>query len=436
MLWSILSHETISTETAKKWLDLGSLDHINILVNSGWIQRHINEEEVCFSIHPVIISVLNYKLHPDINKCKSLLSRITVEIYLKEEQETVKQKLSFLPHAEEAYKYFAETRQPILINLSYNIGVLKKELGDYDIALCYLSEAKMLNLYNESNDYKSLILINKDLGLTHIEKGSYDIALNIFKEALVICDRYPENGEVEASILSDIGLVYAYKDESNLSLKYFKRALKQHIDVVGESNLTAIRMLNNLGFSYNELGEYSRALQYHEKALHICKNILKNSNNPDLARTYIYIAMSYRDIANESKCTEKMDAAVVYLNKALEIKLDIYGDDHIKTSNVYDNLGGVYKDLGKPKKALKFYKKALAICEKRNGERHPYTAISYTNIGTVYHELGDYLTAINYHNKAIDILSSTLGKLHQYTKVARKNKKKSEESLSSSHIEV
>jgi len=66
-------------------------------------------------------------------------------------------------------------------------------------------------------------------------------------------------------------------------------------------------------------------------------------------------------------------------NKALNICLKIYGEQHIKAANVYLCLGKVCYLLDDPEKSRNYYTKALQIYEKLNERSHP-NAIEAINI--------------------------------------------------------
>ena len=87
----------------------------------------------------------------------------------------------------------------------------------------------------------------------------------------------------------------------------------------------------------------------------------------------------------------------------MEICEKILGQEHPSTATSYNNIGGVYDNLGDYDKALEYYSKALAICEKVLGPEHPSTATAYDNIGGIYYSQGDYDKALEYFSKALVI---------------------------------
>ena len=109
------------------------------------------------------------------------------------------------------------------------------------------------------------------------------------------------------------------------------------------------------------------------------------------------------------------EEALLWLNEALKIREKLLGQEHQDTAASYNDLGWVYKRLGKPTLALEWDRKALAIRKKVLGDKHPDTALSYDHIATIYRSQGDYREALKLHQKALDIYELTLGKNHTKT---------------------
>ena len=135
----------------------------------------------------------------------------------------------------------------------------------------------------------------------------------------------------------------------------------------------------------------------------------KGKEHPSTATSYNNIGLTYDYLGDYTKALE-------YLQKALDIREKVLGKEHPDTATSYNNIGSVYDDQGDYTKALEYYFKDLAICEKVLGKEHPSTATSYNNIGMVYKSQGDFPKAIQYLQKAFDIRKQKLGPNHPYTK--------------------
>ncbi|CAF4214497.1 unnamed protein product, partial [Rotaria sp. Silwood2] len=159
-----------------------------------------------------------------------------------------------------------------------------------------------------------------------------------------------------------------------------------------------------LGWVYNDIGEYSKALSYYEKSLKIKEKALPPSH-PDLAVSYNSIGQVYFNIGDYSKALE-------YYERALKIKEKALPPTHPDVATSYNSIGSVHESMGNHSKALEVYEKGLRIREKSLPPNHPDVAASYNNIGAVYDIMGDYSKALSYHNRSLEIYEKALPPYH------------------------
>ena len=198
---------------------------------------------------------------------------------------------------------------------------------------------------------------------------------------------------------------------------------KQH------NSLNIINIYNQLGIAYETLGEFQKAIYYHQKSLNIAQQIgnmkeiaeslqgLGNSYNylgqRQKASDYIQRSLdifrkigdrngeanSLKSLGNVYVFLEKYQQAFNYYRKSLDIFQKI-GDQH-GIGNCFGDLGIVYYSLGEYQNAISYYKKSLNIAQSIgdcDGE-----ANSLNNLGYAYHSLGEYQKAINFSQKSLDI---------------------------------
>ncbi|MDE6311821.1 MAG: tetratricopeptide repeat protein, partial [Muribaculaceae bacterium] len=104
--------------------------------------------------------------------------------------------------------------------------------------------------------------------------------------------------------------------------------------------------------------------------------------------------------------------ALEYLQKALSIRLDVFGENHPNVATSYNNIGYVYLSLGEYQQALEYYQKALKISLAVLNENHPNIGLIYKSIGETYFILQDFSQALQFFEKALQILPSSLGEGH------------------------
>ena len=204
----------------------------------------------------------------------------------------------------------------------------------------------------------------------------------------------------KAEILNILGVSYRDIGDYNKAIEYHEKALEIRINALGENQP---ELYNNLGISYDGLGDYNKAIEYHEKALEIRINTLgENKNHRNIIRSYVILGEIYHGLGDYNK-------AIEYHEKALEIRINTLGNDHLDVADSYDVLGEIYYGLEDYGKAIEYYEKVLEIRINTLGESHPDIADYYNNLGAAYNGLSDYNRAIEYYKKALEIRINILG---------------------------
>jgi tetratricopeptide (TPR) repeat protein/predicted Ser/Thr protein kinase len=174
-------------------------------------------------------------------------------------------------------------------------------------------------------------------------------------------------------------------------------------DLEGQPEVEAsIRSI--LGEAYYSLAFYDEAFVHHERALALRLELF-GPDHPDVAGSYNNIGGVYHKKA-------EYDKALEYYRKSLAILLKQLGPDHPHVAASYNNIGLVYNKKGEYDKALEYYQKSLAIKLKQLGADHPKVALSYHNIGGVHNNKGEYDKALEYYQKSLAIYLKQLGPDH------------------------
>ena len=282
-------------------------------------------------------------------------------------------------------------------------------------------KSEALNAYREADKTAKEIDCPAEKYIELLNKyGTFLATYSYYKEALEVDLRFIQlseetNGQNEttAKAYNCLGCDYDDLGDYDKALEYHNKALEIRKDVLGENHPDTADSYSNLGIVYKNLGNYDKALGYHNKALEIKKDVL-GENHPNTAMSYNNIGVVYDDLGDYDKALE-------YYFKALEITKDVLGENHRDTAGSYNNIGVVYDNLGDYDKALEYYNKALEIRKEVFGKNHPDTAGSYNNIGAVYKDLGDYDKALEYHNKALEIKKNVLGENNPDTATSYNN---------------
>jgi tetratricopeptide (TPR) repeat protein len=199
-----------------------------------------------------------------------------------------------------------------------------------------------------------------------------------------------------ARMLQDTG-------EYERALEIYQECLNGYINL-GINPEELSKVYNGIGNVYESLGKYDEAMDYQKKAL--------DMRIDAYGEQHAIVASSYTDIGNIYKLSGKYDEAMEYYTKAIDIYIKCFGDRHIDVASLHNNIGNLAYSLGKYEEALEHHKNAISIKIECLGERHVDVASSYTNIGNVYYSLGKYEEAIEYQRKGLDIVIECLGERH------------------------
>ncbi|MCD4747036.1 MAG: tetratricopeptide repeat protein [Bacteroidales bacterium] len=259
---------------------------------------------------------------------------------------------------------------------------------------------KILVTKNKKEQFE---LINEYAGKLK-EKGRYSLALEQKLKAKELLDSHENKIKIPKYFIDELANHYYLNGEYSKAKNILINYLLSDIDK-SEFNQNEIATLyNNIALTYNYLGDYEKALEYHQKAYDILEKVLE-PNHPSIATSYNNIAETCSDLGNNKKALE-------YHLKAIAIRKKVLEPNHPDLATSYNNIANTYSSLGNYEKALEYNLKAIAILKKVLETNHPSLAIAYNNIAATYLSLGNYEKSLEYHLKAIDILEKVLEPTH------------------------
>ncbi len=211
----------------------------------------------------------------------------------------------------------------------YYAGRVNQDMQNTKQAMEYLLRAA--DFADNSKDYKLQYLIYYYLGDLYFNENLYDSALKMDQQAFYY-SQLLNNKSYMVYALRAAASAYSGKNNNDSSIIYYSRALK----ILPKSDtVTLVTLLNEMGGRYNELGDYSHALQMVNRAINI---------NPDKARLiYSFIAKAHIYF---KKC--QYDSASYYYGKTVDSP-ELY-----TKAESYNRLAKIERICGNIDKAL-FY---------------------------------------------------------------------------------
>ena len=308
---------------------------------------------------------------------------------------------------EEAQK--AQNHAADLCYNKYNLFLLQHQ---NDSAAYYLEQRTLLDTTNVQWQLEAGTFFEEYL-------AQYDKAQSFFETALSHALKNGERNADVATCYDKIGsFSFGINNISNIfkAEEYYKKALEIRREIFGECHPDVALSYNNIGVYYLHYGvkvydgdqiysssEYSEsiAIDYIQKALEINKEVYGELHSA--------VADSYNNIGLALYETEFKDSeALEYYKKSLEIRKELNGERHPAVATCYNNIGDVLRDQNKYSEALEYYKKSLEIRKEVFGERHPAVATCYNDIGSVLNKMGNYAEALECYKNALEIRKEIL----------------------------
>jgi non-specific serine/threonine protein kinase/serine/threonine-protein kinase len=114
-------------------------------------------------------------------------------------------------------------------------------------------------------------------------------------------------------------------------------------------------------------------------------------------------------------------AAQPHLERALEVRRRVLGEEHPDTLNAMNNLADLYQDQGRYAQAEPLFVKTLQVSRRVLGEEHPHTLTSMSNLGVQYQHQREFAKAEPLFVKALEVRRRVLGEEHPDTLTAMNN---------------
>ena len=157
----------------------------------------------------------------------------------------------------------------------------------------------------------------------------------------------------------------------------------------------------------SKMQNYSQAVQSAQRALNIRLELF--------GETHPSTADSYHSLGERKHEEGEFTTALQSKQRALDIRLIVFGEQHSSTADSYHSLGITQLMKGDISSALQSTQRALDIRLKLFEEEHSKTAEGYQSLGITQHTLGDFSSALQSAQRALDIKLKLFGKEHSST---------------------
>jgi len=287
-----------------------------------------------------------------------------------------------------------------------------QHLEDYELKKALASYQKALALFQKNDgalveQAKSLIQI----AVVHRELQGYPKAQAALKQAEGLLAAKPDRN-LQMEIEWERGLIEYESGRYAASMKFFEKATKlaKHPEA---DMLSRILLITDAAMVELEAGHYPRAKVWLDEASALLKKHPEHAAEVE-SEIANNLGFYYMDIGQYKLAEE------AYL-KALDGYREYYGQHHPRTTIPRANLAVLYETLGNFKKAETQFKLNLEISTLRIGADHHLTAIDMANLARIHQATGKMDEAKRLYLRCLEIDRKQLGADHPYVIVDHNN---------------
>ena len=254
-------------------------------------------------------------------------------------------------------------------------------------------QSELLNV--RSKDHDELATCVMTLANCQVSMSSLAEALDSFQQAIAIREEHCDDQ-------AKLALCLLYKGDAHLEMENYNEAIEAYQSALNLGSLDrkdTATIHNQLGLSYNALGDLIKSLNEHQRALELRKKHLGYHK---------MTAISLNLVGGVYFRMREYDAAKEKFQNAADLLAAIYKREHELTAATLFNLSEVYLKIEKYKEAYDSSKQALNIRLKLLGE-HEDTATSFHSLGSICSKMNDSRTAVSCFQKASELRQKLLG---------------------------
>ena len=284
--------------------------------------------------------------------------------------------------------------------LSFDYLYLEKYEKAYETALKGLE----LRAKHAPDDDEFVAIFENLLGALASTLGRNEEAQERYQKALDIFLAHHDSASSRVlTMIGNIGNLALNRMNYEKAYEYFSSTIP-YLDEMPV--LTQYNNLYNTGLILNLIGDYEKGTIYLEEArsrLSIAPEVYQEQ----IANIEFEFARAYSEMA-------EYDKAFTYLQKAISIKKEIYGETYPEQSYDLNLMSIILREQGKPKEAYQQLQQANTILVRIFCQNHPDVAKNLILISEVLIDMGELEKAKSYARRALKIYESTLSQDHPY----------------------
>lgn len=292
-----------------------------------------------------------------------------------------------------------------LAYLYVNMGFVYNTAQEYEDAIPYFQKAA--DYYLETGNIKNAALQIKNIGVIHRKLGNYSKSI---KFQLNSIEKYESINDTSGQVdcLMNIGNIYVFQKQAELSLPYFKKAYD--LANLFKNPLLVAQATNSLALGYEHFNKNDTALYYYLIAIDDYSNLKKWVRK---AKAEHNVALIYMGKENYSKAEEMLLSSLSVFKQAPSSMA-------IEKATIQLALARVYNKTNRQELAVYNYKKALEVFREKGAKTEEKSTLGYLSKSLEKQE--EFKESLYYLNKFI-ILKDSIQNINITTEIAELNEK-------------
>lgn len=364
MYLSLMPIGGVNARNFREWADLSSARVIKSLESRSWIIRNVDG----IALHPIVREVVKHEIPTTEENCKDFLDRFTETILDKHAWHfKIAEKERYLGIAQNILSEFDQITEQTE-ELYYHVQCLASFAFEVDYAT---SLAKRLYDFQRVNT----------------GDNSFKTARAAFKVGWM----YANGIQTPEALMTAL-------DWLTLSDEIFTQTEMSSTDEISRHTLNK----NNLVEVCLKLYGYTKDHKYYDKAVSCAEYALKQAEESFKPGDYHYakIGGAHRQIAKICKENHCYEEALVHIEKALEMFLDMFTENDADSMSCMSTKGELLCCLGRYEEAKPLLQKSAYGYSEFMGMNHPKTYNRYILLGDCHAYLDEHSEAISAYAQA------------------------------------
>ena len=281
-----------------------------------------------------------------------------------------------------------------------------QKTSEYDEGMGNFFEGP-LALHNSNKQDVTVATLMYNVAQTNIKRGRYEDATLWFQRSLESCS-ISECPVLAAKNLHCLGNCYFRSGNACKAMAAYQQVPILTSSMGLQEKPLAAASLNCMGILYylntEPLQGTESAMDMFHESLELYRSCFVEQEDP------LVIATVLNNIGRIHYLRSEFDEALVMYQEALQLRLELLGNESVDTGATIYNIGQTYLQLGQLDESLEHHKKFLKIALSFCGSESADVGLAYKGMADIYQEQSKSKMALHYYNLALKNQQIACGK--------------------------